>query len=59
MNAFFDFQGDFLYIGLQDQKLVLQIYTGGESYLSISSKKLYNDNKWHTVVSERDDLTGT
>ncbi|XP_078319283.1 laminin subunit alpha-2-like isoform X3 [Crassostrea virginica] len=49
--------GDFLYIGLQDQKLVLQIYTGGESYLSISSKKLYNDNKWHTVVSERDDLT--
>lgn len=48
--------GDFLYIGIQDQKLVLQIYTGGDSYLSISSKLTYNDNKWHTVVTERDGL---
>lgn len=56
---FLDFQGDFLYIGIQDQKLVLQIYTGGDSYLSISSKLTYNDNKWHTVVTERDGLMGT
>lgn len=56
---FFDFQGDFLYIGIQDQKLVLQIYTGGDSYLSISSALTYNDNKWHTIVTERANLDGT
>jgi hypothetical protein len=52
------FQGDFYYLGLEEKKLVLQIYTGGITYCRIESQLEYNDNKWHLVLADRIDRDG-
>ncbi|VDI10069.1 laminin, alpha 1/2 [Mytilus galloprovincialis] len=49
--------GDFYYLGLENGKLVLQIYTGGVTFcrLPLSENLEYNNNKWHFVVADRID----
>lgn len=59
-SSAFTFQGDFYYLGLENGKLVLQIYTGGVTFcrLSLSENLEYNNNKWHFVVADRIDRQG-